>query len=157
VTDDVDALADRVASLPPAKQIDVLLGMLEKVGDERDRLRAELDTANAELEDANRFERDARQVEAERDRLRRLLTDVFTAIYPVPTGPGGPVDHTELPAHVAALRAERDRLRAVVDAQAASLARLKEFAESEILDRVSAELGADLRAQLDASPTGEGT
>ena len=52
---------------------------------------------------------------------------------------------------------ERDRLRAVVDAQAASLARLKEFAESEILDRVSAELGADLRAQLDASPTGEDT
>jgi len=45
--------------------------------------------------------------------------------------------------------AERDRLRAVVDEQAASLARLKEFAESEILDRVSAELGADLRAQLD--------
>jgi regulator of replication initiation timing len=50
------------------------------------------------------------------------------------------------------LRAERDRLRAVVDVQAASLARLKEFAESEILDRVSTELGADLRRQLDVSP-----
>ena len=53
---------------------------------------------------------------------------------------------------LAEVAAERDRLRAVVDEQAASLARLKEFAESEILDRVSAELGADLRAQLDVSP-----
>jgi hypothetical protein len=41
-------------------------------------------------------------------------------------------------------RAERDRLRAAV-------ARYKEFAESEILDRVSAELGVDLRRQLDGS------
>jgi hypothetical protein len=39
---------------------------------------------------------------------------------------------------------ERDRLRAAV-------ARYKEFAESEILDRVSAELGVDLRRQLDGS------
>jgi hypothetical protein len=46
---------------------------------------------------------------------------------------------------------ELARLRAGVDAQATSLARLKGFAESEILDRVSAELGADLRAQLDES------
>jgi hypothetical protein len=42
----VNALANRVAGLPPAKQVDVLLGMLVKVTAERDRLRAVVDVAD---------------------------------------------------------------------------------------------------------------
>jgi hypothetical protein len=79
-------------------------------------------------------------LEAERDRLRGLREQLHG-------------DVARIARKYREARDERDRLRAVVDAQAASLARLKEFAESEILDRVSADLGAKLRGQLDVSPT----
>lgn len=84
---------------------------------ERDRLRDELEAVRPQYEAHVRMLTVAvEELTAERDRLRRLLADVFTAIYPVPAGPAEVVEHTELPAHVAAMRAERDRLRAVVDA-----------------------------------------
>ena len=90
-------------------------------------------------EQLRRLKEDLRDAEAERDRLQTIVDRAAEA--------GG-----NWFARAITAEAERDRLRAVVDAQAASLARLKTFAESEILDRVSVELGADLRAQLDVSP-----
>lgn len=50
MNNDVDTLAEIVASLPPTGQVDVLLGMLEKVCTERNRLRAVLvDAAHDEM------------------------------------------------------------------------------------------------------------
>jgi hypothetical protein len=57
-------------------------------------------------------------------------------------GADGSITEDAFPDAIAAVVAERDHLRD-------SVARYKEFAESEILDRVSAELGADLRRQLE--------
>jgi hypothetical protein len=48
--------------------------------------------------------------------LQRVLTSVFTALYPPDLdGPGQTVEVADLPRHVADLRAERDRLQAALD------------------------------------------
>lgn len=209
---EIAALTERVLSLSPAEQMGFMLGMLEKVSDERDGWKATV-TRMMEDEEALIAERDRRLAElahartsavvandaadaaaeavgamaekltallAERDRLRAITRDVWAALWHADPGevellsaeheamlPGvvraallAAVQHArelELQAGdrerhlrdaLEDTRAERDRLRAAV-------ARCKEFAESEILDRVSAELGVDLRRQLDRS--GEAT
>jgi hypothetical protein len=55
-------------------------------------------------------------VNAELRHLQHLLADIFTALYPPPgvAGTGQAVEVADLPRHVAEMRAERDRLRAVV-------------------------------------------
>lgn len=55
---------------------------------------------------------------AERDRLQRIIADVFVALYPPTPGDGTvhTIEHTEMPAHVRQAVAERNELRAVVDA-----------------------------------------
>ncbi len=145
-----------------------------QVEDERDRLRVELADTMAT---GQSMEGQCNDLAAERDRFDAALRLVYFHLGPPqprvldPAEVAGLVERAmaerdrlrerldaERQHRIAAVDREveatneRDRLRAVVDAQAVSLARLKEFAESEILDRVSTELGARLRGQLDVSP-----
>lgn len=57
-----------------------------------------------------------RELVAERDRLQRIITDVFVALYPPAPGDGTvrTIEHTEMPAHVRQVIVERDRLRAIL-------------------------------------------
>ena len=127
---------------------------------ERDRLQAELNTANAELEDAHRFERDARQVEAELGRLRADIAVQTDAADAAAEAVGAMAEK------LSALLAERDRLRAVVDAARefgvahdAWHARIERGENVRSTDEDSVRRAAamleltDLVRQLDVSPT----
>jgi hypothetical protein len=91
---------------------------------ERDRLRGSVkvqtDASDAAAEAVGAMAEKTSATLAENTRLQRVLADVFTALYPpVPVDPASVsssdvVEYTDLPAHIATMRAERDRLRAVV-------------------------------------------
>lgn len=87
----------------------------------------------------------------ERNRLQRVLTDVFTAMYPVPTGPVGVIDYTDLPAHVASLRDERDRLQTDLAVERQNRKVMEGYYEAAIEVAQQAEAERDrLRAVVDA-------
>lgn len=71
--DDVDAMAYLVANLPPKNQVDVLLGMVEKVCEERDGWRRENDRHRHLYIEAVKERDELRGAIAERDRLRAVV------------------------------------------------------------------------------------
>jgi hypothetical protein len=147
-----DALADRVASLPQGAKIDFLLGMVERLENDHDRLQDELDAVRRQYEShigtlnagIRGLERMLAGVETERDALRAdQMVDAEMEAEVI-------VFRRQL----AGVATERDRLRTVVDA-------LRGYLSMDICDspEVTAVLD-DLRGMLldtDSSPTGENT
>jgi hypothetical protein len=114
--EEADAITALVADLPPAKQVDFVLDVLEKVQAERDELRADL-----------KMERDINLASGCPD------CGVHDGCYRVVV--------------------ERDRLRTVVDAVRGYLS-VADVEDDESDVHVALR---EILAELDASPTGEGT
>lgn len=129
---EVEALADRIAGLPPEKTIDVLLAMLERIQDENDRLEGALrKRVLQDLSDQDQYDQNYQSrlaAEAERDRLRDRLeeeTDEYDRILgrqaELLTGVANALkgqppelvmhDWSDLPSVAAAIAAERNQLR----------------------------------------------
>lgn len=67
---EIDAICERIVNMPAKDQVAFLLGMLEKVSDERDRLRA---VANDATIDATALVAERADLEDEVDRLRAVV------------------------------------------------------------------------------------
>jgi hypothetical protein len=78
--EEAHVIVEAVAALPTGKQVAFVLGMLEKVQEERDRLRAELRRqALQTISDEDQYDENYRirlAAEAERDRLRAVVREL---------------------------------------------------------------------------------
>src|SRR4051794_31760624 len=84
--EEAHVIVEAVAALPTGKQVAFVLGMLEKVQEERDRLRAELRRqALQTISDEDQYDENYRirlAAEAGRDRLRAVV-DVADDFWPL--------------------------------------------------------------------------
>jgi hypothetical protein len=148
---EVEALADRVAELPPESKVDVLLGMLHRTQDEVDRLRDEVGIVD-QLRSHIRLLTDVtRDLETERDRLQTTLDTTRARAWE------GLKFRTQLAGRAYRLEETRGRLRTAIEGAVLAIETTltgdnvdMQVTAGELLGRTS----AALKEALDASRRG---